>query len=104
MSEDKEKKIAEIEEKYDRSGYLYGEQEEWLINQLKECREEIDRPLLSDGEFNEAQMKREIEQRTKDACCKAGFKWVLAHMPSHGLTHGASEESFKQAIDSVGGK
>ncbi len=43
MSEDKEKKIAEIEEKYDRSGYLYGEQEEWLINQLKECREEIDR-------------------------------------------------------------
>ena len=99
MSEDKEKKIAEIEEKYDRSGYLYGEQEEWLINQLKECREEIDRPLLSDGEFNEAQMKREIEQRTKEACFEKALNFIVTVL-CYGMDKPGKAE-LRQAIDSA---
>ncbi len=99
MSEDKEKKIAEIEEKYDRSGYLYGEQEEWLINQLKECREEIDRPLLSDGEFNEAQMKREIEQRTKEACFEKALNFIVTVL-CYGMDKPGKAE-LRRAIDSA---
>ena len=45
--------------------------DEWIFDTLQKTLNEIDRlktePLLSDNEFNETQMKREVEQRTKDA-------------------------------------
>ncbi len=45
--------------------------DDWHKDMLFEALDEIDRlndkPLLSDGEFNEVQMKLEVEHRTKEA-------------------------------------
>ncbi len=89
-----------------RKDYI-GKSQGWVENRLFEALAEIDRleQRERDGVFAvkvlATEHKKQVEQCTKEACFNAGFKWVLAHMPSHGLTHGASEESFKQAIDSA---
>ena len=102
---DTDKKIAEIK---DGIGMLTSctitikrlvKEKEALVNQLKECREEIDRPLLSDGEFNEAQMKREIEQRTKEACFEKALNFIVTVL-CYGMDKPGKAE-LRRAIDSA---
>jgi len=43
MNPSDSKKLEEIEEQFGRLGYLYGEQDEWLISKIKEQEREIAR-------------------------------------------------------------
>ena len=76
----------------------------WLRCRLTEALNEIDRlekePLLSDNEFNEVQIKREVEQRIKAGCLEKVWGWLtrFTGVQYTSLTY----DSLKQAIDSVG--
>ena len=71
--------------------------------QLRETLDEIDRlvkaPLLSDNEFNETQIKREVEQGTKEACKEACRQKVEKQSSPDGLYL----YEIEQIIDSAGG-
>ncbi len=94
---DIDKKIAEIEENNykpinieylpNREDGMIDKEKGWLIDQLKECREEIDR-------------LEKIEQRTKEACKEACRQKVKTKHPPDGLYL----YEIEQAIDSVGKK
>ena len=87
-----------------------------LLNQLKECREEIiitklieTRLRKSWKEDTESATKRgdhkcaEIEQRTKKECFEAGWGWISEVFLFGGKerTKADFKKDFKQAIDSV---
>ena len=103
---DIDKKIAEIESWISKLNFSDAEREGlvWLINQLKKYREkqeELDRTYPYLDAFQHG-----IEQRTKDDCIDAGWKWI-AEKYSHRWIQVFPKrhfESFKQAIDSVGEK
>ena len=65
----------------------------WIINQLKKCRSNY-------GDLYQ-RLKPEIEQRTKETCFKAGWKWIIAYFKGLPLseTNEYRQKSFKQAID-----
>jgi len=65
----------------------------WLIDQLKKCRSNY-------GDLYQ-RLKPEIEQRTKETCFKAGWKWIIAYFKGLPLseTNEYRQKSFKQAID-----
>ncbi len=78
----------------------------WLRCTLTEALAEIDRlekePLLSDNEFNEVQIKREVEQRIKAGCLEKVWGWLTRFT---GIQYTSLiYDSLKQAIDSAGGK
>jgi len=81
-----------------------------LIDQLKKCREELEPWLKS---HSRAQMlidlsdkwKKEIEQRTKDACFEAGWKWIYSRNKYYQSYKkkmvNEIKDEFKQAIYSA---
>ncbi len=72
----------------------------YYIAQLRKCREDAYKYYKMD------EWKHSVEQRTKDDCIDAGWKWI-AEKYSHYWIQAFPEkhfESFKQAIDSAGGK
>ena len=88
--DDTDKKIAEIEREL--CVYDYGidkEDAEWLIDELKECRERENKPLLA------VRDKLDIEHRMKQACFKAGWDWIIRMI---GLYPISDEILFKEAI------
>ena len=105
---DIDKKIAEIEENNykpinieclpNREDGMIDKEKGWLIDQLKECREELKIALDTANRSSKAVLKwnAEIEQRTKDDCKQIiKDKW-WPH------DYGYKLESILQAIDSVG--
>ena len=106
MSEDTDKRIAKIDEflkdgDWDRLHELgFSEPEEfaeWLIDQLKEDREELKTALDTANRSSKAVLKwnAEIEQRTKDDCKQIiKDKW-WPH------DYGYKLESILQAIEGV---
>ncbi len=115
---DIDKKIAEIK---DGIGMLTSgaitikrlvKEKEALVNQLKECREEIDR-LGAMNDIGKALVgldeRNQIERRTKDACalnCKIKvWEWCKEIKPDIALQMFTKLEMIiDKAIDSVGGK
>ena len=80
----------------------------WLRCRLTEALNEIDRlekePLLSDNEFNEVQIKREVEQRIKEACKeKLKGKAIELHENDSWVGPSIALDVALQVIDSVGG-
>ena len=82
---------------------------EWFEVWLQEALDEIDRlrdgPLLSDGEFNETQMKREVEQQTKDAVRDSileNCEPKTEYGPRGQHTEWYTADDIEQAIGSVG--
>ena len=110
---DIEKQIVEIEEWLKQELWLYDDEDwstsrskveeymELLIEQLKACREEMDwrKRFYANEEIAIASFKRIIEQRMKEACFEAGWKWIQKHINYSGLQQ--DKKSFEQAIDSV---
>jgi len=82
-----------------------------LIDQLKECREEnrgLRIPLmkgflpLAADEF-----RKEIEQRTRRACFKAGWAWIqndFGEQFGYDPTDDTDKEDFKQVIEKARGE
>ena len=74
------------------------------IRQLKAYRAEIDRltDRLNDAYTREIKVIAEgIEQRTKDKCKKAGWRWIIEMSTDDhdfGMSH---KDSFEQAIQSA---
>ena len=69
--------------------------------QLREALDEIDRLREGPWEPKRRMWEKMIEQRTKEACFKAGWKWYVK-FDTRRSTFGEAKEAFKQAIDSVG--
>ena len=110
MSEDIDKKIAEMEAELDETEInmpnvyeLLLKKQRWLIAQLKECREEINR--LHEMESVELYRRlweryETLEHRTKEACKEAIDK-IDGIEGFHG-DEAIRKSSAKQAIGSVG--
>ncbi len=72
-----------------------------IRDELDRLQFEIDRLKEGPWEPKRRMWEKMIEQRTKEACFKAGWKWYVK-FDTRRSTFGEAKEAFKQAIDSVG--